>query len=146
MTVIDTTAPVTSEQSTEIAAAPEAVWDVLTAVEGWPRWNPDVKSMEIDGEFARGATFRWRAGGSKLVSEVQEAQRGRVAAWTGRTMGIKAVHVYRFESLPGGGTRVTTEESWAGPVARVLRRWSKRTLDSALADGLAHLKTEAERA
>lgn len=146
MTEIDTAAPVTSEQHIDVDAAPEAVYDILTRVQEWPRWNPEVKSIDIDGDFDRGATFRWRAGGTSLVSEVREAQRGRVAAWTGRTMGIKAVHVYRFEPLPGGGTRVTTAESWGGVVARVLRHSLQRTLDSALADGLAHLKHEAERA
>jgi len=144
MTKIDQAAAVTSEKQTEIDASPEVVWDVLTAVEQWPMWNPEVKSIEIDGDFAEGATFRWRAGGTRLVSQVSQADRGRVAAWTGRTMGISAVHVYRFERR-GERTLVTTEESFDGLVARVLRRPLKKTLDAALEDGLEHLKKESER-
>src|SRR4051812_5484490 len=101
MTRIDDTAPITATKTIEIDAPPEAAYDVIARVEDWPRWNPEVKVVEIDGEFAEGATFRWRAGGTRLVSEVQEAERGRVAAWTGRTMGVKAVHVYRFERRGG---------------------------------------------
>jgi uncharacterized protein YndB with AHSA1/START domain len=144
MTHINDNAPVTAAGETVIDAPPEAVWDVLTAVERWPQWNPEVKSVAIDGDFAEGATFRWKAGSSKLVSTVQSAERGRVAAWTGRTMGIKAVHVYRFEPTDGG-TRVSTEESFDGLVAKVLRRPLKKTLDTALKSGLEHLKKEAER-
>jgi hypothetical protein len=144
MTEIDQTAPVTSAKRTEIDAAPETVWDVLTAVERWPAWNPEVKSVAIDGDFAEGAIFRWRSGGTKLVSQVREADRGRVAAWTGRAVGIKAVHVYRFERN-GDRTLVTTEESFDGLVARVLRRPLQKTLDTALEEGLEHLKREAER-
>jgi uncharacterized protein YndB with AHSA1/START domain len=44
-TAIDDRAPVASASEIEIAAAPEAVWEVLTAFERWPSWNPDVKSM-----------------------------------------------------------------------------------------------------
>lgn len=145
MTRINDTAPVTAAVQTEIDAPPEAVWDVLTGVERWPRWNPEVKSVAIDGAFAEGATFRWRAGSSKLVSTVQSAERGRSAAWTGRTMGIKAIHVYTLEPNQDGGTVVRTEESFDGLVAKVLRRPLQKTLDTALQEGLEHLKREAER-
>jgi uncharacterized membrane protein len=145
MTRIDDTAPITATKTIEIDAPPEAAYDVIARVEDWPRWNHEVKVVEIDGEFAEGATFRWRAGGTRLVSEVQEAERGRVAAWTGRTMGVKAVHVYRFERR-AGRTLVTTEESFGGLVARVLRRPLQKSLDASLEQGLAHLKTEVERA
>jgi hypothetical protein len=144
MTRIDTTAPVTSTGQIEVDAAPAAVYDVLTQVEDWPSWNPDVKTVAIDGAFAEGATFRWKAGGTRLVSQVREAEPGRVAAWTGRTMGIKAVHVYRFEPR-GEGTLVTTEESFDGLVARILRRPLQKTLDASLQGGLEHLKRRAEQ-
>jgi uncharacterized protein YndB with AHSA1/START domain len=144
MTRFDTTAPVASTRQIEVDAAPAAVYDVLTQVEAWPRWNPDVKTVAIDGDFAEGATFRWKAGGTRLVSQVRDAEPGRIAAWSGRTMGIKAVHVYRFEPR-GDRTLVTTEESFDGLVARVLRRPLQKALDSALEGGLEHLKREAER-
>ena len=42
-------APVVGMCETEIAAAPDVVWEVLTAIEHWSSWNPDVKSMEFEG-------------------------------------------------------------------------------------------------
>jgi uncharacterized protein YndB with AHSA1/START domain len=37
---INEEAPVVGRSEIEIDAAPEVVWDVLTAIERWPSWNP----------------------------------------------------------------------------------------------------------
>ena len=54
---VDTNAPVVAHSETEIAADPETVWGVLTSVDAWPSWNPDVKSASLGGDFAPGARF-----------------------------------------------------------------------------------------
>lgn len=59
-------------------------------------------------------------------------------------MSINAVHEWRLEPSDGG-TRVETEESFSGLLARLLRRQLQKTLDKSLRDGLEHLKREAER-
>jgi hypothetical protein len=59
-------------------------------------------------------------------------------------LSINAIHEWRLEPS-GGGTRVETEESFSGPVARVLCRQLQKTLDKSLHDGLERLKHEAER-
>ena len=65
-------------------------------------------------------------------------------AWTGTTMGIRAVHVFRFQ--PGdGGALARSEESWEGLLPSLLKGYSRRTLDKGIRSVLAHLKTEAER-
>jgi hypothetical protein len=65
-------------------------------------------------------------------------------AWTGRTLGIRAVHFYWLEPRDTK-TFVRTAETYEGLVARVLRRSLKKTLDRALDDGLKALKAEAEQ-
>jgi Protein of unknown function (DUF2568) len=47
-------------------------------------------------------------------------------AWTGTTMGIKAVHVFRFQASDGG-TLAHSEESWEGLLARLLKGYSRKT-------------------
>jgi uncharacterized protein YndB with AHSA1/START domain len=59
---IDEGAPVVSATEIEIAAASEAVWDVLTNFEAWPSWNPDVKAISMTDVLAEGSEFRWKAG------------------------------------------------------------------------------------
>jgi hypothetical protein len=40
-------APVVAASEIEIAAAPQVVWDVLTRIDRWSGWNPQVKSMSM---------------------------------------------------------------------------------------------------
>jgi uncharacterized protein YndB with AHSA1/START domain len=141
---VNRNAPVVAADEIEIAASPEAVWDVLTDLESWPRWNPDVKSMSLDGGLEKGSVFRWRAGPGTITSTIQDVQPPTRIAWTGSTFGIKAKHVYRLEPR-GEATHVQTEESYEGLVARLLRGSLQKTLEKGLSDGLRSLKAEAER-
>ena len=46
---INQAAPVVASSEAEVSASPDLVWDVLTVIEQWPRWNPDVKWVSMDG-------------------------------------------------------------------------------------------------
>jgi uncharacterized protein YndB with AHSA1/START domain len=141
---INRQAPVVSATEIEIAAPPDAVWDTLTAFERWPSWNRDVKSMTVQGDVAPGSVFRWKAGPGTITSTIQEVDPPRLIVWTGKTLGIRAVHAWHLDP-EDGTTRVRTEESYEGVVVRLLRRSLQKTLDRALADGLRYLKAEIER-
>lgn len=140
---INTEAPVVGRSEIEIAASPEAVWEVLTAFERWPSWNRDVKSMSVEGPVSAGTVFRWKAGPATITSTIQRVEAPRLIAWTGRTLGINAIHFWHVEPR-NGLTLVRTEESYEGLPARLLRGSLKKTLDRALADGLRYLKSEVE--
>ena len=137
-------APVVSADEITIAATPQLVWDVLTDFENWPNWNPDVRSMSMRGDLARGSVFRWKAGPGTITSTIQRVEPPSVIGWTGTTFGIKAKHLYRLEPRDGG-TLVHTEESYEGIVARLLRVSLRKTLEASLTNGLRHLKAETER-
>jgi uncharacterized protein YndB with AHSA1/START domain len=141
---INERAPVVGRSEIEVAAAPEAVWEVLTSFEHWPSWLRDVKSMSVEGPVAAGTVFRWKAGPGTITSTIQRVERPRLIAWTGRTLGIKAIHFWHFEARDGS-TFVRTEESYEGLTARLLRGSLQKTLDRALDDGLQDLKTDVER-
>ena len=141
---IDEGAPVVGSSEIEIATAPEVAWDVLTAIGRWPSWNPAVKSVSFEEEIDEGSTFRWKAGPGTITSTIQVVEPLRRIAWTGNLFGVKAIHVHTFEPR-NGGTFVTSEESYDGVVARLLRGRLQKVLDSALESGLRHLKAEAER-
>ena len=141
---INEQAPVVGTGETEISAPPEVVWDVLTEIDRWPSWNPDVKSTSMDGGLVEGSEFRWKAGPGTITSVLQHVDPPRSIAWTGKTLGIRAIHVYRLEPR-GERTLVSTEESYEGLPARLFRGPVQKTLDTALVDGLRYLKDEAER-
>jgi uncharacterized protein YndB with AHSA1/START domain len=144
LTGINEEAPVVSGAEIDIAAPPQAVWGVLTAFERWPTWNRAVKSMSMEGAVAAGSVFRWRAGPGTITSTLERVEEPRLIAWTGRTLGVEAIHFWHLEPR-GGTTHVRTEESYEGLVASLLRRYLKKTLDTALAEGLHDLKAESER-
>lgn len=141
---LDAAAPVVSSAEAEIEAPIESVWGILTAIEEWPAWNLDVKSASLDGPAVEGATFRWKAGPSTIKSTVVRLEAPRHIAWTGRTLGISAVHIWSLQST-NGRTFATTEESYEGSVARIFRRPLQKLLDRTLADVVGHLKAEAEQ-
>lgn len=141
---INNQAPVLGGSEIEIAGAPEVAWDVLTAIERWPDWNPDVKSASLQGGIEEGSEFRWKAGPGTITSTIQYVDPPRRIVWTGKTFGIKAIHVHTLEPRDGGAF-VATEESYDGSVARLFHRRLQKTLDGALHNGLQHLKSEAER-
>ena len=143
LTGINERAPVVGKSEIEIAAAPEAVWEVLTAFERWPSWNKDVRSMSMQGPVAEGSVFRWKAGPGTITSTIRLVEPPRRIAWTGKTLGVKAIHFWHLEPRDGK-TLVRTEESYEGLVARLMRRSLQKTLDTALADGLRYLKAEVE--
>jgi uncharacterized protein YndB with AHSA1/START domain len=137
-------APVVGRDEIEVGAPPELVWRVLTGFEDWPTWNPDVKSVSMQGEFAKGSVFRWKAGPGTIESTIRRVEPPRLIAWTGKTLGIRATHFWWLEPK-GEGTLIRTEESFEGVVPRLLRRQSQRALDGGLENTLRHLKAEAER-
>jgi hypothetical protein len=116
----------------------------MTEFHRWTCWNPQINEARLEGPLAPGATFRWRSGPSDIRSVLRAVDPPRELGWTGKTMGIHAVHVWRLEPTETG-VRVTTEESWRGWATRLMRKRLARTLDDAIVAGLDDLKTEAER-
>ncbi|HMC07498.1 MAG TPA: SRPBCC family protein [Solirubrobacterales bacterium] len=141
---INEQAPIRGEGEIEVAAQPKVVWDVLSGLERWPEWNPDVKSMSVRGPLAPGSVFRWKAGPGTITSTLLRVEPPRLIAWRGNTLGIKAIHFWWLRPRDGN-TFVRTAESYDGLVARLLRRPIQRALDDGLDGGLRHLKAEAER-
>jgi hypothetical protein len=140
----DRRAPVFSEGRIAIAARPERVWDILADFEKWPSWNTDVESVSLEGPVRPGTVFRWKAGSARIVSKLREVERPLKLSWTGRTMGVDAIHVWRFEPS-GEGTTASMQESFSGLVAKLLRKRLQRDLDATTTKGLEALKTAAER-
>jgi hypothetical protein len=141
---IDRAGPVIAHTQMQISADQRTVWDALTDFESWPTWKRDVRYLSLRGPVTPGSTFEWKAGPGTIRSKLEEVDPPRKIAWTGRTLGIRAIDVFRLEERHGG-TQVTEEESWDGLPARVFRSRMRRTLQSGIERGLQSLKAEAER-
>ncbi len=141
---INRNAPATADGELGIDADPQTVFSVISAIDQWPSWNPDVKSVTVEGPVQPGTVFRWKAGPTTLTSTLQVVDPPHEIAWTGTTLGIKAVHVFRFQAKDGG-TLARSEESWEGLIANLLKGYSRKTLDKGIRSVLSHLKAESER-
>ena len=141
---INRSSPATGEGRIQVAAPPETVWDVISDIDSWPTWNADVKSAKLEGTVAVGSVFRWKSGASSLTSTLQVVDRPNEIGWSGKTMGVKAMHVFRLKSQDGG-THVLSEESWEGLIASILKGYSRKAINRAIQNILAGLKQEAER-
>jgi len=142
--MVNKNAPVLAVGDIDIVAPPDIVWAVITDFEHWPRWNPDVKAVELRGAVREGTEFRWKSGPGTITSTIRRVERPRVVAWSGKTMGISAVHVWRLQPKDDH-TVLSTEESWDGLVVRMFRGRMQKTLEQAIHGVLQHLKAEAER-
>lgn len=122
----------------------EVVWGVLSDIRDWPAWNTSVSSVSMYGEFAPQTEFNWKADGVTVVSTLQEIEAPRRLLWTGRMPGIRATHLWLLDEVEGK-TRVRTEETFEGLMARLLKGPLHKMLRTSLEKGLQCLKAESER-
>jgi uncharacterized protein YndB with AHSA1/START domain len=139
----NTKAPAVKAVDVLIEAPIEIVWQVLSDIENWPRWNKSVSKIRVTGPIVPGTSFVWAGGGSKIVSRLEDVDPPKRIAWSGKTLGIRAIHVWEL-AAEGNGTHVHTVESFEGLVARLFRGFARKTLAKALDQGVSSLKTEAE--
>ncbi|HEY7388678.1 MAG TPA: SRPBCC family protein [Bryobacteraceae bacterium] len=137
-------APAIASAEGFIRAPLDLVWSVQTNIGEWGRWNPDVQSVAVKGPVQPGTEFRWKSGGRSIVSKIQELEPGRRIVWTGRSFGIRAIHVWTFAEREGG-VWVQTEESFEGLVVVLVGGAIRIALGSTLQRALTALKRECER-
>lgn len=141
---IDGNAPARVTRHTLVAAPQDRVWQLLTDIDHWSDWHPEISSAHLAAPLAGGTTFRWKANGAPVRSRIEQIEAPGLVVWSGRSLGLRAIHLWRLEPAPDGGTRVTTEESLSGLPARVARRGAQRILEKSLDSFLAALAAEAK--
>jgi len=141
---IDHSAPAVAEGQIQIDAPPEVVFEVLSDLSGWPSWNSDVRSISVSGPVQPETRFRWKAGGATMSSRLEVVTPPSEIGWTGKAMGINAVHVFQFEGR-NGGTRAKSQESFRGLIPSLLTGYSRKILQRGIDGILSALKVEAER-
>ena len=126
-TEVNRNAPVIGADEVQIGAPIEVVWRILSDLPRWPEWNKGVSRISVDGPVKIGAEFHWGSGGMKIASRLEEMAPPRRIAWTGKMIGVRAVHVWELTES-GAGTHVRTEESFEGWLARLFPGFMQRTL------------------
>ena len=136
--------PVSASSEMTINAPIQKVWKIQTDLAHWRDWNADIEKMEVKGEIGKGTVFIWRAGGITIDSTITEYKPNRIIAWKGKTIGIDAYHVWRFDDK-GDKTHVYTEETFTGILPWLLPGTMRNEIDKALKHGVKVLKIAAEK-
>jgi uncharacterized protein YndB with AHSA1/START domain len=140
---INSNAPIISRHEITISAPLETVWRVLTQIDSWSDWNPDIAKANLTGPITVGTVFYWEIAGMAIPSTIGEVVPLRKLAWDGETGGILGIHVWDFQTT-AEGTHVRTEESWEGVSLPAQTKGIQEALDVSLVRWLSFLKTRAE--
>ncbi|MGW5556541.1 SRPBCC family protein [Micromonospora sp. NPDC003944] len=147
---IDLSAPVLSRHRVTVTASADTVWRILTGIDAWTTWLPEVPYARIEtpGPLAPGSVFRWSAAGMEIESTIAQVRSRERLVWRGYgggPDGVLGVHVWTLTPV-GTGVEVSTEESFAGPPVDADPASFQEGLDTVLADWLERLKRTAEEA
>lgn len=123
------------------------MWALHADVAGWPAWQKDVTTVRLDDAFAPGGAFVWTTRGldEAVTSTIYALEPGRETLWGGPAGGITGIHRWSFTSI-AEGTRVGTEESWAGEPVEADREGAWRMLEQSLLRWLGFLDRAATAA
>jgi uncharacterized membrane protein len=125
-----------TEDSVEIDAPAQLVWQVFSDVERWPEWTASVSSLVArDGTgLAVGKRFAIKQPGmSKLVWKVTEVDPGSTWTWVQRSPGVRVSARHWVIPQPGGRTLVRQQLDQGGVlgalVGRLMVKKTKRFLE-----------------
>lgn len=142
---INSQAPVIARHQITVNAPIETIWQILTDIDHWTNWNPNISESKLAGSLQPGSIFRWKSGGTAILSTLQEVEPQHRLSWTGKVIGTQAIHVWVLE--PQEKTvLIKTEESFEGWLVRLSKGMMQRMLDTSLQVWLERLKQRAEAA
>jgi hypothetical protein len=134
--------------STMIAAAPEAVWEILTDASKYTVWNQTVD--KVDGRIAPGEKITVHANlspGRAFPVKVSEFVPGRKMVWTGgMPFGLfKGERTFTLTPRGNGAIEFRMSEVFSGPLSPLIER-SIPDMQPAFDEFAAALKARAENA
>jgi uncharacterized protein YndB with AHSA1/START domain len=135
--------PIVGRQSVVIRAPVEAVWSLLTDIDRWVHWNPDIRHAELRGSLTQGAIFHWEFGGRSLWSRIHEVMPLRKLAWSGQAGMVVTLQVWTLVPIEDG-VSVQVEMSWEGLSAPSETRDLQRAIETLLTRWLTFLRDDVE--
>lgn len=109
----------------EIAAAPEAIWSLLTDAPGYPKWNSTVE--RIDGTISPGnklKVFTAASPGRAFPLTVSHFEPPKRMVWSGgMPLGLfKGERTYQLTAIGGGKTEFAMREAFTGVLAPMITK------------------------
>ena len=143
MMSINYKAPVQCSKSIVINATPEQVWRVLTDINQWSVWQPDIHLPSVNGPLQTGSLFNWKTGGANIRSTVHTLNPWSEFGWTGKAFGTFAIHNWTLTKRYRQ-TEVRVEESLEGPMASLFKPLFNKKIERGMVKWLNLLKKTCE--
>jgi hypothetical protein len=114
------------EHSIDIAASPQAVWDVLTDVGAYTEWNPFLTLGRAPRAVGDRLSVTIRPGHRKMTFRptVTAFEPGREISWLGRFLApgiFDGAHTLGLEPLPNGHTHFRQREVFRGALVPFMK-------------------------
>lgn len=108
----------TTEYTLTTEASLEALWQLLSDVNGWGTWNDGIETIALDGPLAVGTTFTMKPPGEDvLISTIAELEPNRLLTDVTEVGELVVRVVHQLEPRSGGGTSITYRVEVTGPAA-----------------------------
>lgn len=141
---INSEAPVKCSKSILINSKIEKVWTILTEIDNWSYWQKDISFSKLNGPLQINSTFTWKMGGTKIHSTLHTIDPLKAIGWTGKTMGLYAIHNWIISEIDDN-IKVEVEESMEGFLASYLKFMFNPNLEKGMIKWLEFLKNQCEK-
>lgn len=137
-------AQVKCSKSILINSTTKKVWSVLTDINNWDKWQPEISKSHLKGPLNEQAKFVWKTGGVKIHSALHTVKPYDAFGWTGNTFGMYAIHNWTLADQ-NGATLVTVNESMEGFLTKLFKKSFNKNLETGMQHWLEALKKECEK-
>jgi hypothetical protein len=108
------------EETIEINAGIETVWNAFIDLTCWEEWNTVLRDVATESEIIRegqkfSCSLRFFSVPLFFEPEIEEVVPRRKVVWKGKKYGISSRHEFVFTKRDQG-VRVTSRETFSGPV------------------------------
>lgn len=141
--------------STISAASPEQVWETWSEIEKWSSWgNPftvnarwlERRAWEVGAKFEQTVSWGFPFGTTVSIDIVKEVNPGQSVSWWKAAKGIRSCHIWFFEPLTQGGTRIVKTEVFVGSTIFLTKPFIKSKWTRLFQQSVDSLARASERA
>jgi len=111
--VINKRAVLVTTATIEINASREYVWEIITDIPNWSKWNQAIPRIMATGTTYKGDNFTWKWN-KKIYSNVRYFDKEKKLVWFSKSLLYTSIMVWEFEKISHNKTRVTVTESREG--------------------------------
>ncbi|CAN5189374.1 hypothetical protein BH09BAC4_BH09BAC4_31210 [soil metagenome] len=144
MKEINPYSPVHLIETVLINATPQQVWVVMTGVDNWPDWQPNITRATLAGDLSAGSAFTITNAGDDINATFHTVTPYHFFGWESHYEGLAVTHNWTLVEQDGQ-TLVQDEEGMEGAFAEANKASIQASIETSKPAWLGYLKREVER-